>query len=250
MNGHALTPSRSHAKPSRGARIVSLFRGHDDLPEAPDADLQDDGSRMGPRRFGLFPVRRRGSAITDAIEAGREDPGMTQALASLRETLQDAAPEPVLAASFTGAALEPLPAPLQRPVMTESELATLAKVADRLRALPAAEPQPQQDEDGQDDEDGPPPLAFLRNITHGPGRDPYEPLAGLPRFAGTTRMADGSPVAGLFLGEQDADGRLVLDALSVTWLGCLIGAAEEARDALYGLMARRGDETADGEAVA
>jgi hypothetical protein len=45
-NSHTLTPSRSHARPSRAARLVSLFRGHDDMPEAPDADLQDHGDGM------------------------------------------------------------------------------------------------------------------------------------------------------------------------------------------------------------
>ena len=86
------------------------------------------------------------------------------------------------------------------------------------------------------------PVAYLRNITPGPGRDPHEPLNGLPCFAGTTRMPDGSPVAGLFLGDQDTEGRLVLDVLSITWLGRLIDAAEEAREELYALMSGHRDE--------
>jgi hypothetical protein len=32
-NSHTLNPSRSHARPSRTARLVSLFRGHGDLPD-------------------------------------------------------------------------------------------------------------------------------------------------------------------------------------------------------------------------
>lgn len=43
---HTLTPSRSHARPTLAARLVSRFRGHDDLPEAPAADLQDHGDGM------------------------------------------------------------------------------------------------------------------------------------------------------------------------------------------------------------
>jgi hypothetical protein len=46
MNSHTLNPSRSHARPSRAARLVSLFRGHDDTPEAPDADFRDHGDGM------------------------------------------------------------------------------------------------------------------------------------------------------------------------------------------------------------
>jgi hypothetical protein len=56
----ALTPSRSHARPSRIARLVSLFRGHDDIPEAPDADFQDHGDGMD---------------ITEALDALDEFPG-------------------------------------------------------------------------------------------------------------------------------------------------------------------------------
>ena len=133
-----------------------------------------------------------------------EDPAMTVALAPLREALREAA--------------------MARPATTED----LARAADRLRALP---PSPGPDA----------PVAYLRNITPGPGRDPHEPLNGLPCFAGTTRMPDGSPVAGLFLGDEDAEGRLVLDVLSVAWLGRLIDAAEEAREELYALMSGRRD---------
>jgi hypothetical protein len=34
MNGHTLTPSRSHARPSALSRLADRFRGHGDLPEA------------------------------------------------------------------------------------------------------------------------------------------------------------------------------------------------------------------------
>src|SRR5580704_9525089 len=120
MTSHALNPARSHARPPR-------------------------------RRFGLFPVRKRGSDITDAIEAGREDPGAAEAIAELRVTLDEAMPETFIA-PFTGASLEPGEPfkPLQRPVTTEAQLAQLARVADRLRAWePAGEPEP--DEPDEDD---------------------------------------------------------------------------------------------------
>jgi hypothetical protein len=241
---HTLTPSHSHAKPSRGARIVRLFRGHDDMPEAPDADLQDDGSRMGPRRFGLFPVRRRGSAIADAIVAVRADPEASQTLAELRETLDEAMPEPFIAPQFTGASLQPLPleprTPLKHPVMTEAQLAQLARVADRLRAW---EPSggPERDEDETDEGDGPdgqdeadlPPVAYLRAVMHGPDGETElgEPLGHTPLFAGVTRTISGRLIAGMYLGTNE-DGYCMVDATDPEWCEDAITALTAMRDAL------------------
>jgi hypothetical protein len=48
MNTHTLTPSHSHARPSRRrfGRLLSLVKGHGDLPETPALDLQDHGDGM------------------------------------------------------------------------------------------------------------------------------------------------------------------------------------------------------------
>jgi len=74
VNGqHNLTPSRSHARlpvfgyRARMADLANRLRGHGDLPEGPDADLQDHGDGMD---------------ITEALEAlpappwaGASEPG-------------------------------------------------------------------------------------------------------------------------------------------------------------------------------
>ena len=125
-------------------------------------------------------------------------------------------------------ALEPLPARGDRivHVATSPHVPQTTEVLERLRAgLLALDAEPEPDI----------PVAFLRNILPGT-KDATEPLGGFPVFAGVTRIADGSPVAGLYLGTGDEDGRLVLDALSVTWLTRLIAAAEAARDGLYEQM--------------
>jgi hypothetical protein len=47
MSSHGPTPSsRSHARPGLRARLLSLVKGHGDLPEAPALDLQDHGDGM------------------------------------------------------------------------------------------------------------------------------------------------------------------------------------------------------------
>jgi len=129
---------------------------------------------------------------------------------------------------FGGAPLESLPPrPAVRDGIDRDAAEILERVRDGLRALPG--------EPGLDI-----PVAFLRNILPGT-KDACEPLDGFPVFAGVTRVADGSPVAGLYLGTGDEDGRLVLDAMSVTWIARLIAAAETARDALHEVMARGED---------
>jgi hypothetical protein len=201
------------------------------------------------RRFGFLPVRRRSSAIADAIEAGRHDQDLAQARASLQETLaslqetsaslQDARTGAAPVAPFTGASLEPLPAPprpLAVPVMTEPELATLARVADRLRALPAEpEREPERDEDGL------PPSAYLRAVLHEPAgmhalpgmAELGEPLGRTPLFAGATRTISGQLIAGMYLGTNE-DGYCMVDATSAEWCEDAITALTAMRDALRG----------------
>jgi hypothetical protein len=131
-------------------------------------------------------------------------------------------------------ALEPLPVrtTATRPGLPRGSSPLSMDVLERVSAgLRDLDAEPEPDDDIY--------LAFLRNIRPG-ARDIGEPLGGFPVFAGVTRLADGSPVAGLYLGDGDQDGRLVLDALSVGWLIRLIAAAEEARDGLYEQMARSG----------
>ena len=143
-------------------------------------------------------------------------------------------PMPEDPAPFTGASLEPLPdrtpgaflpelpAPLAVPVMTEDELATLARVADRLRPPAAAE----QDEP-EPDEDDLPPSAWMRSWQHDGAVLPVA-LWGRPSFAG---IIAGHGLAGLYLGDPDDEGRFAVDA-DVEYLDELIAVAQRARDAL------------------
>jgi len=112
--------------------------------------------------------------------------------------------------------------------LTPRDLADLQRVADALRALPSA------------------PAAYLFNITPGDTPNPYEALTGIPAFAGTRRLADGTLVTGLFLGDEDGDGRFGVDALDTSYLLHLRDAIE---DALWAReQAER--ETAEGSAAA
>ena len=112
----------------------------------------------------------------------------------------------------------------REPATTED----LARAADRLRALP---PSPGPDA----------PVAYLRNITPGPGRDPHEPLNGLPCFAGTTRMPDGSPVSRP-VPRRPGHRRASRPGRPVGGVARrLIDAAEEAREELYALISGRRD---------
>ena len=169
-------------------------------------------SRKPPRprrRMFLFPVRQPATAISDAIEAGRED-----------------APETVLLAP---PALRPLPPdPLRERLAEVTPLpespAGVAGVLERLR-------------DGLLNMDGPPdaspalPAAYLRDVV--PGQDAtHEPLPGLPQFAGIDRTPDGSVAAGIWLGDGDGTGRFVLDGFGVDWFDALAYAADRAARAL------------------
>ena len=148
-----------------------------------------------------------------------EDPEVTEAAETLRGILAGAIPEP----PATEVAPEP-PAP--------HEMTTLQRVADRLRALPVT------------------PGAHLRCITPGDDPNPYDQLAGFPVFAGTALASDGRPAAGLYLGNEDKDGRIVLDVFDPAWLDELIDAGVRARRALdaalAGLADGGEDEAAEG----
>lgn len=77
------------------------------------------------------------------------------------------------------------------------------------------------------------PGAYLRAIPpsqHSGG--PASPLSSLPAFAGTVPGPDGRRIAGVYLGAPDAEGRWVIDTVSVPWLDALIAAATQARDSI------------------
>lgn len=101
---------------------------------------------------------------------------------------------------------------------------TLRRAAAALRDQPAT-PGPAE------------PGAFLRAIMPG-GPQPFDALAGSPCFAGVIRRADGGLQAGLYLGDEDTDGRMVIDVTDPAWLADLIEAAQEAL-AAFGLEAGR-----------
>lgn len=205
------------------------------------------------RRFGLFPVRRRASAIADAIKAGPPEvsydnsydhngwdagtPAQDPESTMLLRPAADPAPGP---APFTGASMEPLPAPLAVPVMTEPELATLARVADRLRAWqPPGGPAQDEPGPGQDGPDGDdlPPGACLRAVPQdgsGPGRV-LESLAGFPFVAGLRTAAGGHRMAGVCLGDAEGDIWPVWESASAECFDEAIAAFRQARDLLvYG----------------
>ena len=159
-------------------------------------------SRQRPSRLrAMFSVRKPGNAIAAAVAEAHEDPEMTLTFGPLRETLQQAAPLP------------PEPA----------DTALLRRVADGLRAMPSL------------------PGAYLRNVTHGDGADPHEPLKGFPSFAGMDVMPDGTPVAGLWLGDADKDGHLVLDVVSAAYCDAAACAFLDMRDALMAAALEEGD---------
>ncbi len=171
-------------------------------------------TRRIPKHAGLLPA-----------PAAEPEPQEPAAQAGVPE---DAAPavRPLPVPEFGVPAEWPPASP--RPASRE----VLERVADRLRALPAL------------------PGAYLCNITPGDKPNPHEALTGYPSCAGTRRLADGTPVAGLYLSEGDLLGRHVLDIPDVVWLGRLIDAAEEARERLYALQAPGLDEGAEGGAAA
>ena len=143
-----------------------------------------------------------------------EDPAMTRSLAPLRAMLADARP------------------PGEGPAAT----GILQRTLDGLRALPDTAGS-QQDE--------PPAPAYLFWVTRDGKPGPHEALAGEPVFAGSRRLADGTPVVGLFFGDEDEDGRLGLDALDRGYVRCLREALNDAEDALWA-MEEAGREAAEG----
>jgi len=118
---------------------------------------------------------------------------------------------------------EVTPEPLAGP----SDAEVLCRVLDGLRAIPSR------------------PGAYLRCITPGSAANPHEPLGGFPVFAGVSPLGDGTPCAGLWLGDEDGQGRLVLDVTDRTWLLMLITAADNTLNALD--AANAGPDEADGE---
>lgn len=91
---------------------------------------------------------------------------------------------------------------------------TLRQAAAALRALPAAGPG-----------------AYLRAIMPD-GQHLWEPLTGSPVFAGVQAAQEGKPQAGLYLGDEDRDGRFVIDVTDRAWLLGLRHAVDEALAAL------------------
>jgi len=132
------------------------------------------------------------------------------AAASLRERLAEVTPE-----SLAG----------------PSDADVLGRVLDGLRAIPSR------------------PGAYLRCITPGSAANPHEPLHGFPVFAGVSLMGDGTPCAGLWLGDEDGQGRLVLDVTDRTWLLMLITAADNTLRALDASAAESDGEEEGGEAA-
>jgi hypothetical protein len=147
----------------------------------------------------------------------RQPAPQTAALASLRARLADARP----------------PADV------------LQKTLDSLRYFDVND-EPQQDEP----EPASPgaclpvsPGAYLFNVTPDDKPNPYEVLDGFPVFAGTRRLGNGTPVVGLYLGNEDPAGRPGLDVLDRTYLLRLRDAVEDAENALWAM------EEADREAA-
>lgn len=117
---------------------------------------------------------------------------------------------------------------------------TLRDVRDALQALPV---EPRHAEAEAEDAA---PEAYLRAVV--PGGDTgvtqiQDALGHSPRFAGSGLLADGRPVAGMYLGTNE-DGWFVLDALTPEWCDDAIAALEEMRDSLLA-----SEQAEDGEAA-
>jgi hypothetical protein len=156
-----------------------------------------------PPPFGRLPLEFPPAPLPSRTPAA-EDPAMAQALAPLRARLADARPPTGL----------------------------MQKTLDGLRALPV-----------NDDPEPVSPGAYLFNVTPDDKPNPYEVLDGFPVFAGTRRLGNGTPVVGLYLGNEDPDGRPGLDVLDRTYLLRLRDAVEDAENALWAM------EEADREAA-
>jgi len=207
-------------------------------------------AHRAPGRFTRFPLPP-GLSATDthlyveqaAPGEAHEDPAMTQA--------PDARTLPVFpSAAGEEAAMAGAEAAL-RPATTEAGL----PLRQHLASIPVRPRKPADKELMQKVIDGLRNLdagsgASLRCITAGDSPSLHITLRGSPSFAGITRLPDGTPMAGLWLDCEDEDGRLVIDALSVAWLGRLIDAAEEARERLHAVLNAAPDEAADGSEAA
>jgi hypothetical protein len=160
-----------------------------------------------------------GTPAVRPVPVPAEIPETDEAAETLRGILDGAIPEPPV----TGV-------PAASAWSTGPEV--LKQAADALRALPAF------------------PNAYLRCITPGDTANAVESLPGVPSFAGIARMTDGRAYAGIYLGDEDEDGQLVVDVLDVAWLGRLIDSAEEAREQLYAMQSADRDEAAGGTEAA
>ena len=189
-------------------------------------------SHRAPKRYARVPLPPGMSAVDTHLYVEMDEPAepatdMTLVAAAPDDTMylpvvEDEAATPLAAPIEETPAVRPLPArtpfatltgfpPALFPSepLTPRDLADLQRVADGLRALP------------------PTPAAYLFSITPG-GPGAHEALTGVPSFAGLRRLTNGALVAGLFLGDEDGDGRFGVDALDPAYLLQLRDAIEDA----------------------
>ncbi len=197
-------------------------------------------SHRAPGRFTRFPLPPGMPGIDTHLYVEMDEPGEPETAApdaTMHLPVVEDEREATLAAIEETPAVRPLPAripfefavPTEFPpkALTHDEMFTLQRVADRLRALPSE------------------PAAYLFSTTPAGEGGPHEALTGVPSFAGLRRLADGTLIAGLFLGDEDGDGRFGVDALDRTWLLQLRDAIE---DALWAIE-QAGHEAAEGSAA-
>ncbi len=173
-----------------------------------------------------FPPSAQAAAADDFADA------VTRAFAPAQaELTPPAAGDPAMTQAGLPLRQKPASIPV-RPAAPPADRETLQGVIDGLRNLDKASG------------------ASLRCITAGDSPNLHIALRGSPSFAGVARLPDGTPMAGLWLDAQDEDGRLVIDALSVAWLGRLIDEAEKARERLYAVLNTAPGVAADGSEAA
>ena len=180
-------------------------------------------SHRAPKRYARVPLPPGMSAVDTHLYVEMDEPETAAPDDTMYLPVVEDEREVTLAAVDQTPAVRPLPArtpfefavPAEYPPapLTRDEMFTLQRVADRLRALPA-EPAP--------------PAAYLFSITPAGEPGPHEALTGVPSFAGLRRLANGALVAGLFLGDEDGDGRFGVDALDASYLLQLRDAIEDA----------------------
>lgn len=178
-------------------------------------------------------VRTKDETVLFRIPGGDGGPGFVIPTGApwqaAPETRPQADPEDALPVRSPGDIIPAASVPALRTEPADPDM--LRDVLDGLQALP--------DEDTD-------PAAYLRAVV--PGGDTgvtqiQDTLGHSPRFAGSGLLADGRPVAGMYLGTNE-DGWFVVDALTPEWCADAIAALEEMRDAL--LASERAE---DGEAA-